>query len=161
MADTLESRPTRRALLTRLAGGVLVSAGAACGLSPQRDRPNEPHVTLPLSDVPDGDRRTIRIEDQPIEVRRRGTTVEARLLLCTHMGCLVSWHQAEQRYVCPCHSSVFDADGNVVQGTAARPLDKAPVFVDGQAITVYRVNRPKPASTTTGLAQCGPPPDRA
>ncbi|HCI82602.1 MAG TPA: hypothetical protein DHW02_23250 [Ktedonobacter sp.] len=30
---------------------------------------------------------------------------------CTHMGCLVNWHNADRRFHCPCHSGLFEASG--------------------------------------------------
>ena len=30
---------------------------------------------------------------------------------CTHMGCLVQWQSAEQRFVCPCHGGLFTEYG--------------------------------------------------
>ncbi|WP_270887349.1 FAD-dependent oxidoreductase [Pedococcus sp. 5OH_020] len=46
-------------------------------------------------------------------------TVEAR---CTHMGCVVSFNDAERSWDCPCHGSRFDVDGAVLHGPAVRPL---------------------------------------
>jgi cytochrome b6-f complex iron-sulfur subunit len=42
---------------------------------------------------------------------------------CTHLGCTVPWAQAEDKFHCPCHGSVFDRQGLVVGGPAPRPMD--------------------------------------
>jgi glycine/D-amino acid oxidase-like deaminating enzyme/nitrite reductase/ring-hydroxylating ferredoxin subunit len=47
---------------------------------------------------------------------------------CTHLGCLVSFDDAERCWACPCHGSRFDVDGRVLHGPAVRPL--APVTVE-------------------------------
>lgn len=48
---------------------------------------------------------------------------------CTHLGCTVPWREDENRFHCPCHSSIFTAVGEVVSGPAPRPLDIFPIEV--------------------------------
>lgn len=51
---------------------------------------------------------------------------------CTHLGCAVPWNPAEGRFVCPCHASAFEMDGQVINPPAPRPLDRfAITIVDG------------------------------
>lgn len=52
---------------------------------------------------------------------------------CTHLGCAVPWEPDKGQFVCPCHASAFEADGEVINPPAPRPLDRFPVsIVDGQ-----------------------------
>lgn len=43
--------------------------------------------------------------------------------ICTHLGCRVSWQEASQEYICPCHDAAFDASGGIIKGPQPRPLD--------------------------------------
>jgi Rieske Fe-S protein len=45
-------------------------------------------------------------------------------LRCTHLGCLVSFNEAEASWDCPCHGSRFDVDGAVLEGIATSPLPR-------------------------------------
>lgn len=52
-------------------------------------------------------------------------------LLCTHVCCECSYYASSNVMYCPCHGSVFDANGNVVQGPASSPLPRVQLRVDG------------------------------
>jgi len=47
--------------------------------------------------------------------------------VCTHLGCVVPWNKAVNRYCCPCHGSQYDEDGKVVRGPAPLSLSLAHV----------------------------------
>ena len=42
---------------------------------------------------------------------------------CTHLGCTIPWREAQGMFICPCHSSLFNRVGVVVDGPAPRPMD--------------------------------------
>ena len=54
--------------------------------------------------------------------------------ICTHMGCTPKWVEANNRWECPCHGSVFDIKGNVIAGPAPKPLPwyKVTIGTDGK-----------------------------
>lgn len=53
---------------------------------------------------------------------------------CPHLGCGYKWRSHKTRgqvFLCPCHLSIFDSAGKVLDGPAPRPLDILPIRVDG------------------------------
>ncbi|MBI5302517.1 MAG: Rieske 2Fe-2S domain-containing protein [Chloroflexi bacterium] len=55
---------------------------------------------------------------------------------CTHLGCAVPWDQTKQQFICPCHASVFDQNGDVLNAPAPRPLDLFQVNLVGDQVQV-------------------------
>ena len=56
---------------------------------------------------------------------------------CPHLGCTVPWIAGENRFICPCHGSVYEYNGERVSGPAPRGPDIMPVTVlDGGVILV-------------------------
>jgi cytochrome b6-f complex iron-sulfur subunit len=51
---------------------------------------------------------------------------------CTHLGCSVPWDQDAGQFVCPCHSSSFSVEGDMLNPPAPRPLDLFDIsIIDG------------------------------
>jgi cytochrome b6-f complex iron-sulfur subunit len=48
--------------------------------------------------------------------------------VCTHLGCVVPWSAANDKFMCPCHGSQYDRTGKVVRGPA--PLSLALVHTE-------------------------------
>ena len=65
----------------------------------------------------------------------------AMSLTCTHLGCSVSWNEVESKFVCPCHSSSFEINGNVTSPPAPRALDLLPIIIENG---IVRVNTKSP-----------------
>ena len=57
-------------------------------------------------------------------------------LRCTHLGCSIAWEKAQNRFICPCHSSAFDMSGEVLNPPAARALDYYPVLIENGIVKV-------------------------
>jgi cytochrome b6-f complex iron-sulfur subunit len=49
--------------------------------------------------------------------------------VCTHLGCLYKWVEANTRFECPCHGSKFTTTGNWIEGPATRSLDRFAITV--------------------------------
>ena len=80
-----------------------------------------------LDDLRPGEAEVVRVGGELVAAHRDDAgklhTVGAH---CTHLGCLVSFNDAEKTWDCPCHGSRFGVDGEVVQGPAVRPLRRGP-----------------------------------
>lgn len=48
---------------------------------------------------------------------------------CTHLGCAVPWVEQQVEFHCPCHGSLFNPVGVVLDGPAPRPLDTFPLLI--------------------------------
>ena len=71
---------------------------------------------------------------------------------CTHLSCTVPWVEDESRFVCPCHSSVFDIKGDVVDPPAPRAMDLFEVRIEGGMVRVDTSKRTKRLAFASGQA---------
>jgi cytochrome b6-f complex iron-sulfur subunit len=55
---------------------------------------------------------------------------------CTHLGCTVPWDPDKGQFACPCHASVFDIRGDVIQSPAPRALDIFAVSIENNRVKV-------------------------
>ena len=60
-------------------------------------------------------------------VRQGNDGVEAMWASCTHLGCEVSYDIEQDKWLCPCHGSLYNREGKPVQGPAVSPLVRADV----------------------------------
>ncbi len=59
--------------------------------------------------------------------------------ICTHLGCGYRWEGEEQKFKCPCHGSVYDVAGKVLDGPAPRRLDVLPSKTEnGRLLVMYK-----------------------
>jgi len=54
--------------------------------------------------------------------------------VCTHLGCVVPWNVAENKFMCPCHGSQYDTTGKVIRGPAPRSLALANIEEENEKI---------------------------
>ena len=57
-------------------------------------------------------------------------------LRCTHLGCSINWEEEKQRFICPCHASAFEINGNVQNPPAPSALDYFPVLIQNGKVMV-------------------------
>lgn len=65
-----------------------------------------------------------------------GKELFALLGVCTHLGCLVSWHRSENRFRCPCHTGQYDIRGNVAAGPPPAPLNRLALKIQHRKVHI-------------------------
>ncbi len=131
----------RREFLKKLGiGAGLVALGGQAAASLRSLVPNVSYdapttVKLgPPAEFPDGMKF---LPEQRLFVFREGNTFHAISAVCTHLGCTVRAEALSQvqvrkvggadlklthRFLCPCHGSRYEGDGQNVAGPAPKPL---------------------------------------
>jgi len=64
---------------------------------------------------------------QRVFLSRQKAGVAAMTATCTHLGCTVEWFGNDRCFHCPCHGSIYTADGTVLRGPAQHQLEHYPV----------------------------------
>ncbi|WP_328972038.1 FAD-dependent oxidoreductase [Streptomyces sp. NBC_00239] len=79
----------------------------------------------PVRSLRPGEGTVVRVGGKPCAVHRddRGG-LHAVSAVCTHLGCLVAFNNAERTWECPCHGSRFAIDGEILQGPALHALER-------------------------------------
>jgi menaquinol-cytochrome c reductase iron-sulfur subunit len=148
---------TRRTFLARAAGAfgaliaaVLGSAGAAYFVSPALSKEEEDWIDIgPVSGIERGSPEkvdfVVRLRDAWVTTEKRSSawvlTGDGKSFTvydphCTHLGCPFRWDAAQKKFLCPCHSGVFDAGGKVVSGPPPRPLDRYPAKTENGRLLI-------------------------
>lgn len=73
-------------------------------------------------------------------VRMRDGGFIAISLKCSHLGCSVVWDEKINEFICPCHSSKFSIDGDVINPPAPRALDMYKIKIE-EGIMFVDLNR--------------------
>lgn len=120
---------TRRVFVNTIIGGIM---GGLAGwfiypifkfLIPPKSAAKETDVVqINALELPVGKSKVINYKETPTIVIRTDYGLFALTAVCTHLGCIVQWDEANQEIVCPCHAAKYDLNGNVKSGPAPRPL---------------------------------------
>jgi len=120
------------------------SASSSGGVTAKDELGNDISVSKFLADHPsEGDRALAQgLKGDPTYI-----VVESKEALrdyginavCTHLGCVVPWNVAANKFMCPCHGSQYDSTGKVVRGPAplSLPLVHAAVEEDKVKLTPW------------------------
>lgn len=72
-----------------------------------------------------GEGGIVRVDGRAVGgFRDEAGTLHTVSLVCTHLGCHLTWNNGDRTWDCPCHGSRFGYDGVLVQGPALRDLDR-------------------------------------
>ena len=52
--------------------------------------------------------------------------------VCPHLGCIYSWNDQEFKFICPCHGSQYENDGDYISGPAPRSLDRFTIRIEDE-----------------------------
>ena len=75
-------------------------------------------------DTTDPNELMYTVPEDPPEV----VGVAAIYKVCTHLGCIYSWTDSNNRFECPCHGSKFRLDGRRIESPAPRNLDRFKLY---------------------------------
>lgn len=77
-----------------------------------------------VNDFPLNSGKVLSVNDEPaIVVNTEAGGIKVYSAICTHLGCIVYWHQTRQVIQSPCHDGRFNPlNGAVISGPPPRPL---------------------------------------
>ena len=137
--DSLEGRRAFIRSLAASATGALLTLGASPALAralelsvdarPER-RGDEASYPLPAADG-----TTIDTANEVILVRFHNV-IYAFALSCPHQNTALKWVEADHRFQCPKHKSLYQPDGVFIEGRATRGMDRYAIRRDGAKVIV-------------------------
>ena len=108
------------------------AAGSGGGTSAKDELGNAIAAWGWLSSHPEGDRSLVQgLKGDPTYLIVEGADAIGSYginAICTHLGCVVPWNKAENKFKCPCHGSQYNNEGKVIRGPA--PLSLALAHAD-------------------------------
>lgn len=76
-----------------------------------------------ISDILPGQAKVIQKDGKKAAVYKNiDGKVSVTSAVCSHLGCIVHWNNAEETWDCPCHGSRFNPLGEVIEGPALHAL---------------------------------------
>lgn len=134
---------TRRTFLTLLLGaaGAVATALSAVPfvgyLLPVRNAGESGLVEVPRQAVSTSRPYFFQYRGTPAIVVETGPNDYLALsAVCTHLGCIVQWQENQNRFLCPCHGGTFSVTGSVTGGPPPKPLERLPVMIGADTITI-------------------------
>lgn len=113
-------RPWSRSELAGLPSSAVMNLEVGLSMAAGWVRPGSTSVPAASQDAAPG----VRPRPRFCGLRRGGDA--AGSAICTHLGGVLAWNDAEASWDCPLHGSRFAEDGSILEGPAVRPLPTAP-----------------------------------
>ncbi len=93
------------------------------------------------SDLPSAGSAPLAFPKVKLWISNTDQGVFAIYKVCTHLGCLYNWNTQENKFICPCHGSQFQLNGEYIRGPAPRSLDRFVLqFVDSNGKVIAQTD---------------------
>lgn len=87
----------------------------------------------PISDLPEKLTAPLNKAKVKLWLSHTEDGIMALYKICPHLGCLYGWSDQEFKFICPCHGSQYEHNGDYITGPTPRSLDRFPIkIVDGE-----------------------------
>ena len=87
----------------------------------------------PVSDLPENLSAPENFPKVKVWLNNTDKGLVALYKVCPHLGCLYGWSDQDGIFICPCHGSQYQPDGEYITGPAPRSLDRFVIsIVDGE-----------------------------
>ena len=93
--------------------------------------------SVALNEVHVGEARFFTFKRKPaLLIRKTQTEIVAISAVCTHLGCIVKYHEDVKQLQCPCHGAKYDQNGRVLGGPAPKALTPYNARIEAGTIVV-------------------------
>lgn len=145
---------SRRQLLKNMACLMCARGLAGCQSSEQLPQVRGKVALGPVAGIPQG---LSPYTLARVAVMRRGKTLQAISLVCTHQNCMIRPQigvagNEPHSFACTCHGSKFDNQGRVLNGPAAQDLPFYRLELNHEQILVVDFSRIVPAEWQLEIA---------
>lgn len=143
MSDQTASSTERRTFLGIILGAIGAAVAALTVwplvrfLSPVDKGGAAEQVRIARQEVPVGGAHFFSYQGQPaVLLQPNAGEFVALTAVCTHLGCIIKWVDADQEFLCPCHAGRFSSSGQVLGGPPPEPLETYAVTLEGDEILI-------------------------
>ena len=119
---------------------ILPAASVSCEKDPVVNGGTNKHIEIDLDDPTYVNLKTAGgfvIVKQVIVANTGNDTFVAVSSICTHQGCTIGFNAANNTFPCPCHGSIYDSAGNVLQGPTVTALKRYGVKMTGNILLIF------------------------